>query len=234
MRTTQDWSRLGGIFIATLAAATALAVLGPRFLGLAAGPELEIITALKRTERDGLSLTLPGSREPLTSREHHFARITVDVEPGGRRATASATLDFTGALGGTEVSSLGVERVPFVLRDGDWEPETQAAPRLAAVVAALEARRRALEGGELEALLALGAQDAARPEGPELEQLLRLRPRRYRAEAWYLRLERDGASATERWQLQGSLPERPVDARGERSLSLVRESDQFLFSPALM
>ncbi len=234
MRTTQDWSRLGGLFIALLAAGAFVAVLGPGSLGLAAGPEAEVITALKRTEQQGLLLTVPGTRVPLTSREHHFARITVDVLPGGQRAEAFATLDFEGALGGTRVSSLGVERVPFVLRDGAWVPEGQAAPRLAAVVAALESRRRALEEGRLEALKALGAPGAAQPGGPELERLLALRERRYRADAWVLRLERDEAVATERWRLQGSLPERPVDTLGERRLSLLRDGDEFLFSPALM
>lgn len=234
MRTTQDWSRLGGLLIAGLAAALALAVLGPRFLGFAAGPEAEIITALKRTESEGLELRIAGTGAPLVSREHHFARITVDVEPGGQRAAAFATLDFNGTLGDTSVSSLGVERVPFVFKDGSWEPETQAAPRLVAAVTALEARRRALDAGDREALKLLAGPEAAEPGGPELEQLLRLQKRRYRAEAWYLRLERDDAVATERWQLQGSLPERPVDARGERQLSLVRHAEEFLFSPALM
>jgi hypothetical protein len=234
VRTTQDWSRLGGLVIAALAAATALAVLGPRLLGFAAGPEAEIITALKRTERGGLELKIAGASAPLVSHEHHFARITVDLAPSGQRAEAFATLDFDGKLGDTKVSSLGVERVPFVLKDGSWEPETQAAPRLVAVVTALDARRRALDAGSREALTALKAPEAAEPGGPELEQLLRLRQRSYRVEGWYMRLERDDAVATERWQLTGTLPERPVDARGERQLSLVRHAQEFLFSPALM
>ncbi len=233
MRSSEDWSRLGGVVILVLAASAATVVLVPRLLGVAAGPEVEIITALKTTEREGLSLTLPGVEEPLTSREHHFARITVDVEPGGERAVAWATLDFDGTLGRTEVSSLGVERVPFVLRDGEWVPEGQLAPRLAAVVGALESRRAALEAGTLPTLQALLAREAAPPGGPELEGVLALRDRRYKAEGWFLRLERDEAVATERWHLQGSLPERPVDTRGERRLQLLRDGDEFLFSPAL-
>lgn len=225
---------MGGLVIAALAVATSLAVLGPRILGLAAGPEAEVITALKRTEREGLELRIPGADVPLRSREHHFARITVDVAPDGRRAVAFATLDFDGLLGETTVSSLGVERVPFVLHDGAWEPEGQAAPRLVGVVTALEARRRALEGGHREALGALAGPEAVAPDGPELEEMLRLRQRRYRAEAWYLRLERDDAVATERWRLQGTLPERPVDTRGVRPLSLVRHAEEFFFSPTLM
>lgn len=234
MKSVQDWGRFGGLLIAFLAAGTALAVLAPRLLGLATGPEVEIITALKRTERDGLTLKLPGASAPLTSRKHHFDRITVDVAPGGQRAEAFATLDFNGTLGRTDVSSLGVERVPFVLRDGTWEPEGQAAPRLAAAVTALEGRRRALEAGDVKALGALAGEGGAAPGGPELENLLKLQQRRYRAEAWFLRLERDDGLVTERWRLEGSLPERPVDVLGERRLSLVRHAEEFLFSPSLM
>ena len=213
MRSAEDWSRLGGVFILVLAAAAALVVLVPRLLGVAAGPEAEIITALKSTEREGLSLTVPGVEEPLQSREHHFARITVNVEPGGERAVAWATLDFEGTLGRTGISSLGVERVPFVLRGREWVPESLAAPRLAAVVRALETRRRALEAGDREALTGLLAPGLEATTGggeAELARVLELQRRRYRAETWYLRLERDEAVATEAWRLEGqtALPAR--------------------------
>lgn len=231
----ERWSQLAGVFIAALALALVLAVLGPRFLGAAAGPEAAIITALKRTEREGLELALPQVGVPLTSTKHHFARITVRVEPGAERAEAWATLDFTGRLGPTEVSSLGVERVPFVRRQGEWVPEGLAAPRLAAVVGALEARRRALETGDRGALRALveAGEDGGAAEAP-VEEILALRKRRYQAEAWYIRLERDEAVASEHWKLEGELPSRPVAERGQRQHRLVRSGEQFLFSPSLM
>jgi hypothetical protein len=228
-------SQLAGVFIAALALALVLAVLGPRFLGAAAGPEAAIITVLKRTERDGLELALPGVGAPLTSSKHHFSRITVRIEPGAERAEAWATLDFTGRMGPTEVSSLGVERVPFVRRQGEWVPEGLAAPRLAAVVGALEARRRALEAGDRSALRALvEAGEDGGEGGAAVEEVLALRKRRYRAQAWYIRLERDDAVASEHWRLEGELPSRPVDARGQRQHRLVRSGEQFLFSPSLM
>jgi hypothetical protein len=237
VKSSEDWGRLGGILIAAVAFVM-LAVVGPRVLGLAGGPEVEIITALKRTEGDGLSLALPGLATPLTSRQHHFDRITVRVEPGGKRAEALATLDFTGALGDTEVSSLGVEQVPFVFQDGDWVPEGRAAPRLAAVVAALETRRRALDTGDTETLARLSGPegDGGRSVGvggPELDTLLALERRRYRAAAWFIRLERDEAEATEHWRLEGDLPSRPVDQRGQQKLILLRHGEEFLFSSAL-
>lgn len=227
---------MGGILIALLAAGVSVLVLMPRMLGLATGPEVEVITYLKGTEGQGLSLRLPGVAEPLQSREHHFARITVDVAPGGERAVAWATLDFKGRLGRTEVSSLGVERVPFVRRAREWVPENLAAPRLAAVVAALESRRRALEAGSREALQTLLAPEAppGAGEGTELERLLSLSKRRYRVEAWYMRLERDDARASEKWRLEGDLPSQPVDDKGLRQLSLIRREEEFFFSPGLM
>jgi len=237
VRSTQDWGRLGGVFIVVLALGATLLVLVPRLLGAAAGPEAEIITALKSTERQGLELTLPGVREKLVSREHHFARITVNVEPGGERAVAWATLDFTGRLGRTEIGSLGVERVPFVRRRRTWEPEGLTAPRLAAVLGRLEARRRALEAGNRTALEALRAPEAVADgdrEAQEVEKVLALQRRSYQVEAWYLRLERDEVVVSETWRLEGVLPSRPVDERGQRRLSLIRSGEEFLFSPGLM
>jgi hypothetical protein len=237
VRSAEDWSRLGGVIITVLAAAAVVVLLVPRLLGVAAGPEADIITALKSTERDGLSLSLPGVAEPLRSQKHHFARITVNVEPGGQRAVAWATLDFDGQLGRTGISSLGVERVPFVRRGGEWVPETLAAPRLAAVVRALESRRRALEAGDrqtLAALLAPGLESATGGGEAELERVMGLQRRRYRAETWLLRLERDDAVATEAWRLEGQLPSRPVDERGQRRFSLIRNEEEFLFSSGLM
>lgn len=244
MRSTEDWGKLGGILIAAFAVAM-LAGVGPRILGLAAGPEAEIITALKRLERDGIQLSLRGAAALLESRVLHYAHLSIRMEPGGQRAVVLATLDFTGSLGDTQVSSLGVEQVPFVLRNGDWRLEGQAAPRLAAAVEALEARRRALEAGKSEELARLsvperqdggtqGQEDGPVGVGaPELEMVLALKKRRYRAEAWFLRLERDEAVATERWRLEGDLPSRPVDQAGESRLDLLRRGEEFLFSSAL-
>jgi len=240
VRSSEDWSRLGGILILTLAVGLTLAMLGPRLLGKAAGPEIEIITFLKGTEQDKLSLSLAGLPTPLTARTHRFALITVRPEPGAQRAEALATLDFTGTLGATKVSSLGVERVPFILKNGEWVPEGQVVPRLAAVVRALEARRQALEAGDLDALGRLAAPalgdggGTVEVGGAELDALRALQQRRYRVDAWYVRLERDEAVVSEHWRLEGVLPSRPVDQRGERQLILIRRGEEFFFSPSLM
>jgi hypothetical protein len=234
VRTTQDWSRLGGLLIVLLAGAACLALLSQRVLGSAAGPEAEILSTLKETEVEGLTLPVPGSPLPLKSQKHRFGRITVSVEPGGQRAEAYATLDFDGTLGPTQVGTAGVERVPFVRRDGDWVPEGSVAPRLVAVVAALESRRRALEAADAAALSRLAGPGTPGVGGPEWEQLAAMRVRSYRAEAWFVRLEREEAVVTEHWRLVGAHPARPVDTRGERRLSLTLHGDEFLYSPGLM
>ncbi|WP_224373083.1 hypothetical protein [Hyalangium versicolor] len=243
MKSSEDWSRLGGILIAAIAFIL-LVVVGPRMLGFAAGPEPEIITELKSLERDGVKFLVPGLPAPLTSREAVFDRITVQLEPGGQRAMALATLDFTGSVGDTEVSSLGVEEIPFVLRDGTWGPEGRVAPRLAAVVGALEARRRALDAGDGEALARLSlppegdagggeANGSVRVGELDLDTLRALQRRRYRADAWFIRLERDEAMVTEDWHLEGDLPSRPLSQQGKSRLILQRRGQEFLFSAAL-
>ncbi|ATB46456.1 hypothetical protein [Corallococcus macrosporus] len=234
MSTTQDWSRFGGGLIVFLALGATLALFIPRFLGAAAGPELEIITALKETESSSLWLPVRGAPQPLKSQKHRFARITVNVAPGGQRAEAHATLDFEGTLGDTRVGTAGVERVPFVVRGGKWVPETTAAPRLQAVVTALESRRRALQAADAEGLERLAGPDTPGPGGPEWARLRQVRARAYQVEAWYVRLERDDAVVTEHWRLRGALPAKPVDTRGERRLLLSFSGDEFLFSPSLM
>ncbi|MBF5042796.1 hypothetical protein IR215_10395 [Simulacricoccus sp. 17bor-14] len=232
------------------ALALALLLLSPRLLSLSAGPRAEILTALKSLEQRGLELSVPGSPQPLRSRTVHFSRLSVGpadgAGPPGAAALARATLDFEGALGATKVSSVGVEQVPFAPGASGsggvarWRPVASAAPRLVAVVAALEARRQALEAGDrtrLAALSAGGAPQGAAPKASEeaLAQVLSVQDRDYRAEAWYVRLERDEASVGEHWHLTGSAPGGSrVDLRGERRLLLVRRGEEFFFSPGVM
>ncbi|HET9450505.1 MAG TPA: hypothetical protein VFO83_06465 [Aggregicoccus sp.] len=243
---TEAWARRAGLLIAVLALALLLA--SPRLLSLSAGPRAEILTTLKSLEHRGLSLRVPGAPAPLRSRQLHFSRLSVAPGEGRAAALAHATLDFEGSLGGTKVSSLGVEQVPFTPGAGRlgaerWEPAGSAAPRLVAVVAALEARRQALEAGDLGRLAALaGRAPGTLPEpaaqgGPAAEalaQVLAVGERAYRVEAWYLRLERDEATVGERWRLTGTGPGGRVDLRGERRLRLQRRGEEFFFSPGLM
>jgi hypothetical protein len=247
-RAVEPRARRAGLLIA--AAALALLLASPRLLSLSAGPRAEILTALKTMEHRGLTLRVPGAPQPLRSHALHFSRLSVSPGEGRAVALAHATLDFDGRLGTTTVSSLGVEQVPFAptgagLGAARWLPLGSAAPRLGAGVAALEARRQALESGDLQRLAALEGRSAAgagagdaparAPAAAEaLRQVLAVGERAYRVEAWYLRLERDEATVGERWRLTGTGPSGRVELRGERRLRLQRRGEEFFFSPGLM
>jgi len=222
-----------GLIASLLAVGLAVAVFSQR-CGLDANAEGEILSRLKSTERSGLSLPIPGARAPLVSRTHRYDRISVQVDYQKGTATAVATLDFTGALGETEVSSLGLEKVSFRYRDGDWEPEGSLAPLLVQAVSRLEARRLALETGSAGRLAALFGGEGGLPKEPALSRALSMTTRTYRVKAWYLRSEREGISASEAYRLQGDAPDRPVDEEGLRSLSLIRRGQELFFWPTLM
>ncbi len=227
-------ARKGLAFLLAFAAVGVLAAVWLRpLLTFTGGPEGQVLDTLKRAEREGFTLAVaPG----LKARRAHFDRIAVVLEKDAS-AVAHATLDFDGELGRTEVSSLGVERVPFRPGEDGLQPAAGLAPLLAAVVAQLEARRAALEAADAERLAHLTggvltpADVAAKPG---FQAVAALTQRSYRAQSWHVRIERDGAVVTERYRLSGVLPDRPVDSRAERTLSLVRRGEGFFFSGELM
>jgi hypothetical protein len=192
-------------------AAAALAVGGLlvayRLIGVAAGPEAELIALLRQTERDGLRLSIPGTNAPLVSRSHHFDRFSVRLGPNGDTAEVACTLDFTGKLDATEVSSVGLERAAFEYRDGRWWPVSGIAPRLTEVLSALELRRQSVE---------------KRSEGE------------YQAAAWFIRLEREQAIATEDYLMPGKPAEAVTERRGTRRFVLQRQGNKFLFSEGIL
>lgn len=205
----------------------------PRLLGAASGPEGELITQVKTAERDGLTLEVKAGT--LEGRKVSFERITVTVEEGGRKATVLATLDFTGKVGLTEVSSLGVERIPFVFDGKDWKPEGTLAPRLAAVVEALEQRRRAFEAGDGVRLRRLAGVVDGGSLGPDAEEWLALVSSKFQVDAWFIRLERDSAEVSEQYRIEGVGRDRPYRSSGPRRLHLERSpGGQFFFPTGLM
>lgn len=206
-----------------------------RLLNRAAGPEAEIFGILKETEDESLRLSIPGAQAPFISAKHHFQRITVEPDLEARTALATATLDLEGKLGRTKVSSLGLERIPFEYRGGDWEPSKGMAPTLAAVLTALEARRRALDAGHGETLARLSRTpwETLREE-PDLRHVWAVTDRGYQAEAWFIRSERGEVEVREEYRLTGNLPDRPVDEKGARILQLKEDGGEFFFAAGLM
>ena len=232
-RGRSSWSALSLALI--LGGALALTAL-VRWFWASADPSADLVVQLKSAEQEGLTLPIAGEPAPLVSSRPNYDRLTVELVPGEPTASITATLDLEGKLGGTAVHSLGFERVRF-RRDGrSWEPEEGLAPMLSRALAALCARRRALEAGKLPALAALARQapEQARAD-PALAVALGLRERRYEVKGWYLRLERDSALVSEDYRLTGTSPDRPVDEQGTRRLELRLDSHgEFYFARGLM
>jgi hypothetical protein len=220
----------------TLAVATTVGVAAiwlPKLLGAAAGADTELITQLKTAERDGLQLPVLGGT--LNGHRVAYQRITVTVEAGERSATVLATLDFTGQVGPTEVSSLGVEKIVFVSDGKAWKPQSSLAPRLTAVVNALEGRRRALEAGDVRLLSRLAGVTDGGGLGPEADQWLALLERKLQVDAWFIRLERDGADVSEQYRMDGFGRDRPFRSAGPRKLHLeLSVGGEFFFPTGLM
>lgn len=212
--------------------ASLLVLFGPKLVGEAAGPDVELITALKTAESEGLELQLPGGT--LKSKKLSYQRLTVSVVAPHRRAQVSCTLDFTGRLGSTEVSSLGVEKIVFLYDGASWKPQTSLAPRLAAVVSALESRRGALEAANRGALSRLIRATDGGGLGTEAEQWLGLVERKLRVDAWFIRLERDAAQVREQYRLEGFTADRPFRSAGPRRLNLEQSEGEFFFPNGLM
>ncbi len=209
---SQLW-RFVGFLLATLALVVTVLVLGPKLLG-AAGPEAEIVTALKHEEQRGVSVRLPFGT--LRSTELQYQRLSVTLDGSGAVATVTGTLDFVGFLerpsgtSSTSVSSLGLERQRWRLQGRTWAAEDGPIPGLAAVVVALEQRREQL-AGTVEAGVT---------------------HRVYRAEAWYIRSEREGVTVSEDYRLQEDRRERPIDERGTTRFALAPSLDGgFVVSP---
>jgi hypothetical protein len=206
-----------------------------RLLKIAAGPEAEIVATLKQTERAALRLEVPGADEPLVSSRHFYERIVVDVDPDGAHARATATLDFDGRLGATEVSSLGLERIPWRREGAEWIVPQGYAPVLVRVVGALERRRQALQGGDAAALAGMsGAPRETVSRDREIQRVLAVSGREYRVVAWYIRAERGEVLVREEFRLLGHTRDQPVDETGTRRLVLHERDGEFLFSAGLM
>lgn len=212
-----DFQRFLAFVGATICLVLVGGVLGKRLLFEAAGPDGAIITHLKELERDGLSIATDAGT--LLGSTLQYQRISVTLDAAGTRATVISTLDFTGQLcradaDFTRVSSLGLERATYVLDGTEWTPETNDAPRLVAIVKALDARRVALDTGDTLAGIA---------------------QRRWQSQAWFIRSEREEVEVAEDYRLTGTTPERPVDEKATRRLSLQEDGDGgFSFPGGLM
>jgi hypothetical protein len=220
----EEGAKLLGFVVATAVLVSLAIVFGGRLLTAAAGPENELVTLLKRHEREGLAFDRDGA---LVGQRVSYQRLSVNLAADGASATVSCTLDFTGSLGATQVSSLGFEKIPFVLKAGEWTPVDGPAPRLSAILRALQRRSRALEAGAID--------DVEGLDRAEADRYRRLTKRRFTPKAWFIRSEKGVVEVSEDYRLQGELPERPIDEQATRRLSLHEDArGEFLFPHGLL
>jgi len=218
---SREGNRVIGFIAAAVALGLIVAVMVDSIFRKGGGAEGAIVTRLKVLEGDGLTVALDAGL--LVSQKPSYQRISVALDADGQGAEVTSTVDFTGPLQRppplppTSVSSLGLERARYVNESGDWKPARGDAPRLLAIVHALEGRRRALERG-----------DPALEDGgiafPEV-----VRDRSYRSEAWFIRSEREDVEVAEDFTLIGTALDRPVNERSTKRLTL-QEADGGLFS----
>ena len=219
-----EGQKLLGFVLAVVVVGLVFTVFGSRLLGAAAGPENELITLLKRQEQPGETFDAAGT---LKGQRVNYQRLSVIVAPDQQSATVSGTLDFTGTKDNVAISSLGFERVRFVKKDDVWKPVDGPAPRLNAILRALERRRRALQAGDIPQAEGLDVQEA--------DRYRRIEQRQFTVDAWYIRSEKEGVEVSEDYHLVGRLPDRPVDEKATRRLSLVEDSrGEFLFPRGLL
>jgi hypothetical protein len=191
------------------------------------GPEGEIARFLE-TQRAGAQVEIPGGGT-LALASLKFDRLL--VKPEGEGFTAVATFDAEGLYDGqTRVSYLGLERARFVRRDGRLVPRTSPVPALEEIVALLVMRRAAIARAEVGALEPLVARDFHDPRLTREAALAQARERMAelagtRAEAWIVRVEREGAQVLEEY---GGA------RRGQVRFELQREDGKLRFSSGLL
>lgn len=180
-----------------------------------ASPTEKARAALAEVASAGIEIPLAGGRI-LQIPAGKLEAVAVDAGPGTRSAfDAFGQLSLAGRIDGVPVSYVGNER--FRIRcGGSCRIDGPLAPRLAAVVEALVARRDALAAGDAAALAALAGQEP------------RLDPDEMRAAAdrevagWFIRVEGDEAVVGE------------ASAGGkQKRLQLTRVGEAWRFSSGL-
>ena len=204
----------------------------PRMLGAAAGPEPELIAALRAAELTRAPIPVPGA-PAFEPRSLRFDRFSITVEHD--HASAVATLDASGSCGGVEVSSLGRERVRFLRRGGRWEPDGSLAPALAGALSVLWSRARLLSGSATEALGSLvQAEDRDRAAGDaRIDSLLRLPGHRWEPRAWYS-LSRAGEVLVTEEAVLTSPSREPEPRTGRLRLVSPGDAGSFVFAGGLL
>jgi hypothetical protein len=109
------------------------------------GAESGIKAAMPRLAA-GFSVDVPGD-PPIVVTHLEFREPQVFAESG--HFVLNALVDVTGKSGGTTVSYLGVEKIPFVRSRATWRPQPPILPALQTIALTLRARQRAMAKRDL-------------------------------------------------------------------------------------
>ena len=205
----------------------------PEAAELLTGPRHQVELALGRLRAhpfvDG-----PGTR--LTLR---FVSDTIEVK--GDHAVAYARGDADGTYRGVKISCIAVGPVPFVRKDGRWQPDGFPLPKLAAVWKVLDARVSALEHRDAAAYLALvskryrdGKTDAAALARRITARLSRTSAIQLEVEQRVLRVNPYQTIVTETYRLTAKTGGEPVSHEGRAQYELRLEPGGWRFTRGLM
>lgn len=165
-------------------------------LALAGCPQLQ---SPDRRAREAIAaaaegeLRMPVGDAVLVVPPGRLQAASVTTAPGnGGRLRAFARISLEGRLDGVAVSYVGDERLAVVCA-ARCEVEGVAAPRLAALLEVLRARRRALAAGDRDALRALAVPEAH----PHLARADLAASAARPAAGWFVRIDRDEALVVE-------------------------------------
>jgi hypothetical protein len=183
------------------------------------GPEGEIAQYIQAQRTAAPRFSIPGGGDLVLS-QVSFDHVLVKQE--GQGFTAVGQVDAEGTYAGTtQVSYIGLERVPFVRLDGRWLPKDALLPALQQVAALLLERRAAEEARDPAALerLVAKAWDDPRAGGRDaalaaMRERLSAGPAKAQPKRWIVRVERERSEVLEETSL------------GSTRLVLVREAGQ--------
>jgi hypothetical protein len=219
------------------------------------GPEGRIFLVLRKAEKEGsqwtiltegqqattLHLSQVRFRHVLVKPENHICPLAVADAIGNSvnvfvvvaKVEAEAVFNQN-----VRVSYLGLERIPFTVREGKWVPCQVLLPKLSEVLSLLDARVRAIQNRdliELESLMATNWKDSRWNRQQVLEQAKgRLHGSShgvYKPSRWVVQVDREGGEVLEE---KTETDQNGAKFSGKVRFVLLREEGKFRFASGLM
>ncbi len=219
------------------------------------GPEGKISLVLKKVEKEGsrwtiltegqqattIHLSQVSFRHVLVKPENHVCSpVVADILGNSVKAFVVVAKVEAEAVFNQKVrvSYLGLERIPFTMREGKWVPCQALLPELSEVLSLLYARVRALQNRDLtklESLMATNWKDSRWNRKQVLEQAKgRLHDPLYgvyKPSRWVVQIDREGGEVLEE---KTETDQKGATFSGKVRFVLLREEGKFRFASGLM